>query len=116
MILKKKEITITVSGTASISEVNKKVNLESNKEIKKIEKDLNKKIEELMETTILNTNNKYNSDIYGFKDLFYKENPKYYKKLIKEYDIDFLNNITYKVKSDIKIIEKGNLNGGIYAK
>lgn len=114
--LKKKEITITVSGTASISEVNKKVNLESNKEIKKIEKDLNKKIEELMETTILNTNNKYNSDIYGFEDLFYKENPKYYKKLIKEYDIDFLNNITYKVKSNIKIIEKGNLNGGIYAK
>lgn len=114
--LKKKEITITVSGTASISEVNKKVNLESNKEIKKIEKELNKKIEELMETTILNTNNKYNSDIYGFEDLFYKENPKYYKKLIKEYDIDFLNNITYKVKSNIKIIEKGNLNGGIYAK
>ena len=112
----KKEITINISGTASISEINKKVNLESNKEIKKIEKDLNKRIEELVRTTILNTNNKYNSDIYGFKDLFYKENPKYYKKLIKEYDIDFLNNITYKVKSNIKIIEKGNLNGGIYAK
>ena len=28
----------------------------------------------------------------------------------------YLNNITYKVKSNIKIIEKGNLNGGIYAK
>lgn len=114
--IKKKEITISIKGTASISEVNKKINLENDKEIKKIEKDLNKRVEELIKTTIKNTNKKYNSDIYGFKDLFYKENPNKYKKLIKEYKDDFLNNISYKVKSNIELIEKGNLNGGIYDK
>ena len=114
--IKKKEITINIKGTASISEVNKKINLENDKEIKKIEKDLNKRVEELIKTTIKNTNKKYNSDIYGFKDLFYKENPNKYKKLIKEYKDDFLNNISYKVKSNIELIEKGNLNGGIYDK
>lgn len=114
--IKKKEITINIKGTASISEVNKKINLENDKEIKKIEKDLNKRVEELIKNTIINTNKKYNSDIYGFKDLFYKENPNKYKKLIKEYKDDFLNNISYKVKSNIELIEKGNLNGGIYDK
>ena len=114
--IKKKEITINIKGTASISEVNKKINLESDKEIKNIEKDLNKEVEELINKTIKNINNKYNSDIYGFKDLFYKENPNKYKKLIKEYKDDFLNNISYKVKSNIELIEKGNLNGGIYDK
>lgn len=114
--IKKKEITISIKGTASISEVNKKINLENDKEIKKIEKDLNKRVEELIKTTIKNTNKKYNSDIYGFKDLFYKENPNKYKELIKEYKDDFLNNISYKVKSNIELIEKGNLNGGIYDK
>lgn len=114
--IKKKEITINIKGTASISEVNKKINLENDKEIKKIEKDLNKRVEELIKNTIKNTNKKYNSDIYGFKDLFYKENPNKYKKLIKEYKDDFLNNISYKVKSNIELIEKGNLNGGIYDK
>lgn len=114
--IKEKEITINIKGTASISEVNKKINLENDKEIKKIEKDLNKRVEELIKTTIKNTNNKYNSDIYGFREIFYKENPKEYKKLIKEYKDDFLNNISYKVKSNIELIEKGNLNGGIYDK
>lgn len=112
----KKEIVINIKGTASISEVNKKINLESDKEIKNIEKDFNKEVEELINKTIKNINNKYNSDIYGFRELFYKENPKEYKKLIKEYKDDLLNNISYKVNSNIELIEKGNLNGGIYDK
>ena len=112
--IKNKKITISVEGTASISESNYNINLENNKEIKKIQKDLNTNIENLIKTTIENTNAKYNSDIYGFKDLFYKKNPKEHKKLIKKFGDNFLNNIEIKVKSNIKIIEKGNLNGGIY--
>ena len=114
--IEKKEIIINIKGTASISEVNKKINLESDKEIKNIEKDLNKEVEELINKTIKNINNKYNSDIYGFREIFYKENPKEYKKLVKEYKDDLLNNISYKINSNIELIEKGNLNGGIYDK
>ena len=111
--IKDKEITINIKGGASIAEVNYDINLESDKDIKKIEKKFNNNIEKLVLNTIDSTNNKYNSDIYGFRDLFYKSNPKKYKKLIKELEDDFLNELNIKVKSNIKIIEKGNLNGGI---
>lgn len=111
--IKKKEITINIKGEASIAEVNYDINLESDKDIKKIEKEFNDNIEKLILNTIDSTNNKYNSDIYGFRDLFYKSNPKKYKKLIKELGDNFLNELNIKVKSNIKIIEKGNLNGGI---
>jgi spore germination protein KC len=112
--IKKKEITITIKGDASISEVNHKINLENDKNIKKIENKLNNDIEKLIKESITSTNTKYNSDIYGFKDLFYKTNPKQYKKLVKELGDNFLTSLNIKVKSDIRIIEKGNLNGGIY--
>ena len=46
-------------------------------------------------------------------DLFYKENPKEFKSIYKD-SKDFLKNIKIEVKSNIEIIEKGNLNGGIY--
>lgn len=109
----KKEITINIKGEASISEVNYDINLESDKDISKIQKEFNNKIEELVLNTILSTNKKYNSDIYGFRDLFYKSEPNKYKKLIKKLGDDFLDELNIKVKSNIKIIEKGNLNGGI---
>ena len=112
--VQEKKITITIEGNASIAEVNKKINLESNKELTKIQKKLNNNIEKLIKTTIENTTEKYNSDVYGFKDLFYKTNSKKYKKTIKELGDNFLNNLNIEVKSNIKIIEKGNLNGGIY--
>ena len=112
--VQEKKITITIEGNASIAEVNKKINLESNKELTKIQKKLNNNIEKLIKTTIENTTEKYNSDVYGFKDLFYKTNSKKYKKTIKELGDNFLNNLNIEVKSNIKIIEQGNLNGGIY--
>lgn len=112
--VKKKQITISIKGTATISDVNYKINLEDKKEITKIQKEFNNNIEKLIKNTIESTNNKYNSDIYGFKDLFYKTKPKEYKKIIKNSEETFLKNLKIKVKSNIKIIEKGNLNGGIY--
>ena len=114
--IEKKEITISIKGEASIAEVNKKIDLESDEKIAQIENKFNNTIEELILNTINSTNNKYNSDIYGFRDLFYKSNPNKYKKMIKELGDDFLKELNIKVKSDIKIIEKGNLNGGTYDK
>ena len=111
--IEKKEVAINIKGEASISEVNYDINLESDKDISKIQNDLNDNIEKLVLNAINSTNSKYNSDIYGFRDLFYKSDPKKYKNLIKELEDDFLNKLNIKVKSNIKLIEKGNLNGGI---
>ena len=112
--IKKREFAISIKGNASISEVNKRVDLESEEEIARIEKAFNKKIENIIKDTVESVNNKYNSDIYGFRDLLYKAKPLEYKKLVKMYGDNLLNQFDIKVKSDVKIIEKGNLNGGTY--
>ena len=70
-------------------------------------------IEEQIKTTIKNTTQKYNSDIYGFRDLFYKTDPKEYKNQKDIWYEEIYPNLEIEVKSNIKIFEKGNLNGGI---
>ena len=70
---------------------------------------IDKQIEKQIKSTIEKINREYNADVYGFEDLFYKKNPKYYKQLKKEYKEDFLSNINIKVESDINLFSKGNL-------
>ena len=112
--IKNKKITLSIKGTATIADVNKKIDLEDKQEYKKIQDKFNKTIEEKIKITIKNIITIYNTDIFGFKDLFYKENPKEFMNIYKKSKENFLNNIKIEVKSNIEIIEKGNLNGGIY--
>ena len=46
--------------------------------------------------------------------MFYKKDAKYYKETIKDNWDEYFKNLNIKVKSNIKIFEKGNLNGGLY--
>ena len=46
--------------------------------------------------------------------MFYKKDPKYYKKHLKKNFDEVLKKLDIKVKSDIQIFEKGNLHGGVY--
>ena len=50
----------------------------------------------------------YNSDIFGFGDIFYKSNPKKYKKFKDEWHSNSFKNIDVEVKSNITIMTKGN--------
>ena len=112
--IKKKKITISIKGKSAVSEVNYETDLESSKTIKKIQKDLNKEIEKRLKETVKTVQEKYNSDIFGFRDLFYKKDPKAYKKLKDTWYEETFPNLEIEVKSNIEIIEKGNLNGGVY--
>ena len=112
--LEKKKVTLSIKGTATIADVNKKIDLENTSEYKKIQDKFNETVEKLVKNTIKSTNEKFNSDIYGFRDLFYKSDAKEFKKMYKKLKNNFLNEIEIEVKSNIEIIEKGNLNGGIY--
>ncbi len=57
---------------------------------------------------------KYNTDIFSFRQSFYRGNPKYYNTHYKDtwYESIFPN-LTLEVKSNIKLYEKGNTLGGI---
>lgn len=110
---KDNKITINIKGKAAIVESHYDINLTKEKSIKKIQKDLNSHIEKLIKKTIKNTNKKYNSDIYGFEDLFYKTDNKYYKKIKDKWNDEIYNNLKIEVNSKIEIVEQGNLLGGL---
>ncbi len=110
----KNKITITISGTSSISEITTSQNLTKNSSIEKVQKKLNEDIENLIKNSIQSINQKYNSDIYGFQELYYKTDPTYYKTIKDKWYQNIFSNIEIEVKSNITIQEKGNLIGGIY--
>lgn len=105
----KPEITINIAGQANINEMNCKMDLTQNETISYLQKQINKQVEKQIISTIDKINNKYNADVYGFEDLFYKNNPKYYKQLKKKYKDDLLGHIKISVKADINLFSKGNL-------
>lgn len=111
---KKNTVNITITGKAAISEANYSGNLEKDKTIKKIENKLNEYTEQIVQKLITETIDKYNSDIYGFEDMFYKKDANYYKKHIKNNWEKLIHQLNIKVKSNITIFEKGNINGGLY--
>lgn len=112
--LKRNKITITLKGKASLSEVNHKINLDKEQNIENIQKDLNQTMENKIKTSVNNTIQKFNSDIYGFQDIIYKNNPKEHKQIKDNWYKEIFPNLKIEVKSKIAIIEKGNLNGGTY--
>lgn len=112
--IEKNKITISINGKASISEANYSNDLSKAKNIEKINDDLNNNIEKMVKENIYNIINKYNSDIFGFGQLYYKTDPKYFDKIRDKWYSDYFSNIDIDVKSKITIFEKGNLNGDIY--
>ena len=75
---------------------------------------MNKKIEKLIKDNVLSVIKNYNTDIYGFRDMIYKKNPKYYKEIKKNYYKDYFPNLGIEVKSDVRIFKKGYITGGLY--
>lgn len=110
---KKHTITLTIKGNAEINEATYNTDLSKEKNIKKLEKSLNKRLEKMITSSFNSTRKKYNSDIYGFEDLYYKKDPKYYTKIKKDWDSKEFQKIKLKVKSNIKIVEQGNILGKI---
>ena len=104
----------TIKGQAAISEVNYKCNLDEEKTIKEIEEQLNKDIEKNIKQTIKTIQQEYNSDIFGFQDLFYKTDAKTYKKFKDNWYQSIFKNLEIEIKSEVTIFEKGNLIGGIF--
>ena len=106
---KNKEITINSKMTGNISETMCSIKLNEEKNIKKLEKDIKKYIEEKITTSINNIRNTYNSDIFGFLDTIYKTDYNTYKKIKDKWYEEEFKNIKINVNTSIDIIGKGNV-------
>lgn len=112
--IKENKITLNINGKARIKEIHSNINITSTKEVDKINKALNKHIEAIIKDNFNSIRESYNTDIFGFRQSFYKDNPKYYNTHYKNtWYKETFPNLTLEVKSNIKLYEKGNTLGGI---
>lgn len=114
--LEKLSVTINIKGTGTIAEYDCNGDLTKEKTINKINDKLNKYIEKTVKESIISINTNYNSDIYNFKDMIYKQDPKYYNKIKNNYYEEVFNKLNYSIKSEIELQGKGNIVGGTYEK
>lgn len=114
IIENKSKIKINKNKPSIDIEINSKANLTSSmcdydisreNGIKEIEKKAKEKIKKEIDDLILKTK-EYKTDIFSFKDLYYKYNNQYYNK-ISNYD-DFYEKLDVNIKIDLNIFEKGN--------
>ena len=112
--IKKQKIMIKISGRAALTEENINVDLENILSLNQLQEDLNETIQNMIQNSIKKNIKKYHTDIYGFQRAFYHESPYYIKSLKKDWNNEVLEKLQIEVQSNIKIVEKGKLNGGLY--
>ena len=106
------KIKIELGGHAVLSEITcSNIDINDVNEVNQLSENLNKEIEALITRTITDIIDKYNTDVFGFQDLFYKTDPNYFKKNYQNWS-DALNKIEFDIKADYKLYEKGNTLGG----
>ena len=109
---KNKEININSKMTGNINETMCDINLNNEKNIKKLEKELKKYLEDKMTNSINNIRETYNSDIFGFLDLIYKKDYNTYKKIKDSWYDSVYQDIKINIKTSINIVGKGNVSEG----
>ncbi len=103
------KINIQVDLSTVINETGCMLDVNKEKKMKELEKDISIYLSNMIKKNINNIRDKYNSDVFGFLDYIYKHDydnyllvyDNWYNGLFKNYDI--------RVNSNIKINSKGNI-------
>ena len=109
---KNKKINIKLDMSGNVNETMCNISLKKEKNIKKLEKDLEDYLTKEIEKNINNIRKKYNSDIFGFLDLIYKTDYNTYKEIKDNWYQSTYQNIDINISTNIEIIGKGNVVGG----
>lgn len=111
--IKNNKIKIELTGYSKIKEVQTNIDIKNKKEVEKLNQHFNKELEKEIINTFNNIKENYNTDIFGFRQLYYHTDHKYFKEKCNNWYEDIYPNIKLEVKSNIKLYEKGNTLGGI---
>lgn len=105
---KNNKVSININLKGNINEAHCNIDITKNKNIKKISHDIEEKLNKEITDDILNVRNNYHTDIYKFKDIIYKHDYSYYQKIKNNYD-EAYQNLDISVKTNIQLVEKGNI-------
>ncbi len=98
--IKEDKIVLSFKGNVRLLNVYDKDSLTS-EELKKLEKDINRRIEKLF-NDVIEYSKKNDIDMFNFNYFYYLHHPKLLKK-------DTWKNVEYEIKSDVNVREKGML-------
>lgn len=102
----KRKIIIKIQGNVMLSETNGNFN-------NNLESIMNLYLENMIYNSLKRVISKYHSDIYGFQNILYLKNQDVVRNLNRSWNDYYLETFDFRVISKLKIVQKGNLNGGV---
>ena len=111
--IKNNIIKINISGYSKTKEIQSNINLKDPKEVEKLNKALNMELEKKITDTVNSIREKYGTDVFGFQELYYRTNYKYFKEICTNWYEDIYPKIKLEVKANVRLYEKGNTLGGL---
>lgn len=111
--IKNNIIKINISGYSKTKEIQSNINVKDSKEVEKLNKALNMELEKKITDTFNSIREKYGTDVFGFQELYYRTNYKYFKENCTNWYEDIYPKIKLEVKANVRLYEKGNTLGGL---
>ena len=111
--IKNNIIKINISGYSKTKEIQSNIDLKEPKEVKKLNKALNMELEKKITDTFNSIREKYGTDVFGFQELYYRTNYKYFKENCTNWYEDIYPKIKLEVKANVRLYEKGSTLGGL---
>lgn len=111
--IKNNIIKINISGYSKTKEIQSNIDLKDPKEVEKLNKALNMKLEKKITDTFNSIREKYGTDVFGFQELYYRTNYKYFKENCTNWYENIYPKIKLEVKANVRLYEKGNTLGGL---
>lgn len=111
--IKNNIIKIDISGYSKTKEIQSNIDLKDPKEVEKLNKALNMELEKKVTDTFNSIREKYDTDIFGFQELYYRTNYKYFKENCTNWYEDIYPKIKLEVKANVRLYEKGSTLGGL---
>lgn len=101
-------VNINIKAQGSIRELNCRENLYDDKNIKQLENLTKKEMKKLINKGI-NLAQENETDIFGFGNLIYKNNPKYFKSIKKTWNKEQFKSLKPNIKIKLNLEDKGSL-------
>lgn len=99
---------IKITGNLNINEVTCDLDLEDPKVIDEMESNLEDELKNNISDTIDKIKDEYNVDVFGFRDILYKTDHKYYKEIKDDWYDSIFKDLDIDIDVDFKSVEKGN--------
>lgn len=108
-------VVLNIKTSGSITEASGSLDLQKPKTIEKINKETEKNIKDMIYDGI-RVSKEYKTDVFGFGNMIYKQNYKYWYKVKDNWHDEYFPKLKIKVKVDVNLNSKGSLENTIKEK